>query len=39
MELSVTWSSKDHVPMLERTPVEVEGVEDVVQLKELPRLA
>jgi hypothetical protein len=36
--LSVTWSSKFQVPVVERTPVDTEGVDEVVQLKELPRL-
>jgi hypothetical protein len=33
---SVTWSSKDQVPVVERAPVETEGCEPAVQVKELP---
>jgi len=38
--VSVTWSSNDHVPVVERAPVEVVGSPVVVQavVKELPRL-
>jgi hypothetical protein len=38
--LSVTCSSKCHVPPVERAPVEVDGVPEVVHptVKELPRL-
>ena len=37
-ELSVTFSSKYHVPVWDKVPVDVLGVEEVVQLNELPRL-
>jgi hypothetical protein len=37
--LSVTWSSKDQVPELSRTPVEIDGFEEVVHplVNETPR--
>jgi hypothetical protein len=37
--LSVTWSSKDQEPVAKRSPVETEGVDEVVQLNRLPRSA
>ena len=36
--LSVTWSSKFQTPVVERAPVDTEGVEEVVQVNEEPRL-
>ena len=36
--LSVTWSSKDQVPTVERRPVDSESADEVVQLEETPRL-
>ena len=37
-ELSVTWSSKYHVPKEPRAPVDTVGWSPLLQLKELPRL-
>jgi hypothetical protein len=34
--LSVTWSSKDQTPIIDRVPVEIEGMDEAVQLKEPP---
>jgi hypothetical protein len=35
--LSVTWSSKDQVPVVVKAPVETEGLEPEVQLNKLPK--
>ena len=37
-ELSITWSLKCHVPVVDKAPVEILGSEQVVQLKELPNV-
>ena len=39
-ELSLTWSSKFHVPIVTRAPVDTEGFEEGVHpvVKELPRV-
>jgi hypothetical protein len=35
---SVTWSSKDQVPSVDRVPVDTVGVSPTLQLNEVPRL-
>ncbi len=37
-ELSVTWSSNDQVPVVDRVPVELVGLSPALQEEELPRL-
>ena len=38
LDLSLTWSSKCHVPEVDKVPVDTVGVSPTAQLNELPRL-
>jgi hypothetical protein len=36
-ELSVTWSSNDQAPVVDKAPVDVDGVSPALQENEVPR--